>query len=66
MGFGALAWRYCIPGHGVTSWTQVFSILQAASYAGGVSIELEDRNFNGTEAGEKLGFLQGARFLEGC
>ena len=66
MDFGSLAWRYTIPGHGATSWTQVFSILQTAGYAGGVSIELEDRNFNGTEAGEKFGFLQGARFLTGC
>ncbi|MEO8394552.1 MAG: hypothetical protein ABI700_16275, partial [Chloroflexota bacterium] len=66
MGFGSLAWRYTIPGHGVASWTQIFGILKAAGYAGCVSIELEDMNFNGTEAGEKLGFLQGARFLEGC
>jgi len=44
----------------------VFSILKDAGYAGAVSIELEDMHFNGTEAGEKLGILQGARFLEGC
>jgi hypothetical protein len=31
-----------------------------------VSIELEDMDFNGTEAGEKAGILHGARFLEGC
>lgn len=66
MGFGSLAWRYTIPGHGVTSWTQVFAILQEAGYAGRVSIELEDMHFNGTEAGEKLGVLQGAQFLAGC
>ena len=66
MGFGSMAWRYTIPGHGVVSWGQVFSILKDAGYAGAVSIELEDMNFNGTEAGEKLGIVQGARFLEGC
>jgi sugar phosphate isomerase/epimerase len=66
MDFGGWVWRYTIPGQGVTDWTQVFSVLKAAGYAGCVSIELEDRNFNGTEAGEKLGILQGARFLEGC
>ncbi len=66
MPFGSMAWRYTIPGHGVTSWTQIFSILKDAGYAGCVSIELEDMNFNGTEAGEKLGILQGAHFLEGC
>ena len=66
MSYGSMAWRYTIPGHGVTRWTQIFSILQSAGYAGGVSIELEDMNFNGTESGEKFGILQGARFLEGC
>ncbi len=66
MGFGSLAWRYCIPGHGITGWGRVFSTLKEAGYAGCVSIELEDMNFNGTEAGEKFGILQGAHFLEGC
>jgi sugar phosphate isomerase/epimerase len=66
MSFGSMAWRYTIPGHGVASWTQIFSILREASYVGCVSIELEDMNFNGTEGGEKFGILQGAHFLEGC
>lgn len=66
MGFGSMAWRYTIPGHGITSWTQIFSLLKAAGYAGCLSIELEDMNFNGTEAGEKQGILAGAHFLEGC
>jgi sugar phosphate isomerase/epimerase len=66
MDFGSMAWRYTIPGHGITSWTQVFSILKDAGYAGCVSIELEDMNFNGTEAGEKQGILAGAHFLESC
>jgi len=66
MGFGSMAWRYTIPGHGVTSWTQVFSILKDAGYNDAVSIELEDMHFNGSEAGEKQGILLGAQFLEGC
>jgi sugar phosphate isomerase/epimerase len=66
MGFGSMAWRYTIPGHGGVSWTRVFAILQEAGYAGCVSIELEDMNFNGTEAGEKQGILLGAQFLAGC
>ena len=66
MGFGSMAWRYTIPGHGIASWTQIFSILQAANYSGCVSIELEDMNFNGTESGEKQGILLGAQFLSGC
>jgi sugar phosphate isomerase/epimerase len=66
MPFGSMAWRYTIPGHGIASWTRILSILKEAGYAGSVSIELEDMHFNGTEAGEKLGLLQAAHFLEGC
>jgi sugar phosphate isomerase/epimerase len=66
MGFGSMTWRYTIPGQGIVSWTRVFGILKDAGYAGCVSIELEDMNFNGTEAGEKLGILLGAQFLSGC
>lgn len=66
MGFGSMAWRYTIPGHGITSWTRILGILKDAGYAGCVSIELEDMHFNGSEAGEKQGILAGAHFLEGC
>jgi sugar phosphate isomerase/epimerase len=64
--FGALHWRYTIPGHGVMRWGQALRILQAHGYAGCVCIELEDANFNGAEDSERFGILQGARFLEGC
>lgn len=64
--FGAVAWRYTIPGHGVMRWTKGFQILKDLGYAGGVSIELEDAYFNGAEDTEKLGILQGIRFLHGC
>jgi sugar phosphate isomerase/epimerase len=64
--FGAVTWRYTIPGHGVMRWSQAFQILKAQGYTGCVSIELEDANFNGTTEGEKLGILQGVRFLAGC
>lgn len=66
MPFGSMAWRYTVPGHGTASWTRILRILKEAGYAGCVSIELEDMHFNGTEAGEKLGLLQAAHFLEGC
>jgi sugar phosphate isomerase/epimerase len=66
MPFGSIAWRYTIPGQGIASWTRMLSVLKDAGYTGVVSIELEDMNFNGTEAGEKLGLLQSAHFLEGC
>jgi sugar phosphate isomerase/epimerase len=64
-GFGNMSWRYTIPGHGVTSWTEVFRILVQAGYKGAVSIELEDENFNGTRAGEEAGLLHGRNFLQG-
>jgi sugar phosphate isomerase/epimerase len=65
-GFGHYAWRYTIPGHGITRWIKVFEILKASGYAGAVSIELEDEYFNTDEAGEKQGILAGANFLASC
>lgn len=63
--FGGHAWRYCIPGHGVTQWNEVFRILVERGYQGKVSIELEDANFNDGGDEEKFGILQAARYLEG-
>ena len=64
--FGRHHWRYTIPGHGMMRWTEAFRILEANGYAGCVSIELEDANFNGSEEDEKLGLLLGASYLQGC
>lgn len=64
--FAGMTWRYTIPGHGVTHWIEVFRILQEKGYQGAVSIELEDANFHRDPAAERLGILQGARFLTGC
>ena len=64
--FGGAFWRYTIPGQGQTNWAEVFRILSAHHYAGAVSIELEDADYNGTEDGEKRGILAGARFLSDC
>jgi sugar phosphate isomerase/epimerase len=64
--WGAVTWRYALPGHGVMRWSEAFRILESIGYSGCVSIELEDAHFNGTTEGEKLGILQGARFLSGC
>ena len=66
IGFGGGHWRYTIPGHGVTRWLEAFAILEAAQYDGHISIELEDANFNGSEEGEKQGFILARQFLEGC
>jgi sugar phosphate isomerase/epimerase len=64
--FGAASWRYTIPGQGGTNWGEVFRVLEHSGYNGAVSIELEDRDFNGTEEGEKAGFLSSAAFLASC
>jgi len=63
--FGGYAWRYTIPGHGLTPWCEVFNILQANSYNGRVSIELEDMNFNDGGVEEQAGTLHAARYLAG-
>ena len=65
-GFGSLAWRYTIPGHGQMRWVRAFEILKDRGYKGAVSIELEDENFNTDEAGEKQGILSGSHFLASC
>jgi sugar phosphate isomerase/epimerase len=64
--YGGMAWRYTIPGHGMMRWRDAFVVLAELGYGGCVSIELEDAGFNGEESSEKLGILQGARFLTGC
>jgi sugar phosphate isomerase/epimerase len=64
--FGAASWRYCIPGHGQVRWGEALRLLAAAGYRGYVSVELEDGDFNGSEAGEKLGLVLARQYLEGC
>ncbi len=64
--YGAHAWRYTIPGHGVMRWGEAFRILEEKGYTGCISIELEDANFNGATETEQLGIVQGAHFLAGC
>jgi len=65
-GFGAMSWRYTIPGHGAVRWVEIFRILAEAGYQGAVSIELEDENFCGTTEGEKAGILHARDFLQSC
>ena len=64
--FGSTHWRYTIPGHGRARWIEILRLLESGGYSGCISIELEDANFNSGEKAEKLGIIQGARFLEGC
>ena len=65
-GYGDHTWRYALPGHGVARWTEIFRCLQAVGYTGRVSVELEDENFCGTEAGEKAGLAHALAFLRGA
>ena len=65
-GFGAMHWRYTIPGHGIARWVEIFRTLAEAGYQGAVSVELEDENFCGTTEGEKAGILHACRFLQSC
>jgi sugar phosphate isomerase/epimerase len=64
--FGEHTWRYTIPGHGVARWPEIFGTLKSSGYRGIVSVELEDENFNGTEAGEKAALLHSLEFLRGA
>ena len=63
-GYGDLVWRYTIPGSGCTRWPEALRILHSSGYNGTVSVELEDENFNGTEAGERAGLLHSLAFLK--
>lgn len=64
--FAGMAWRYTLPGYGVSRWIDIFRILQANGYDGCVSIELEDANFFRQAEAEQEGILAGAKFLTGC
>ncbi|HXF63055.1 MAG TPA: sugar phosphate isomerase/epimerase [Caldilineaceae bacterium] len=64
--YAGMTWRYTIPGHGQARWVEIFQALREHGYQGAVSIELEDANFHRDPEAEKLGILQGARFLTGC
>lgn len=64
-GFGEHVWRYTIPGHGCARWGEILKLLKNAGFKGALSVELEDENFNGSEEGEKAGFLHSLAFLKG-
>jgi sugar phosphate isomerase/epimerase len=64
--WGSTYWRYTIPGHGDMSWSEAFGVLAAAGYAGRVSVELEDADYNGATDTEQEGLLLSRAFLESC
>jgi sugar phosphate isomerase/epimerase len=61
--YGGHYWRYCIPGQGNAPWPTLLRILKEANYNGIISVELEDKDFNGSEVGEKRGLLAARDFL---
>jgi len=63
-GFGEHVWRYTIPGHGCARWCEILKLLKNAGFKGAIGVELEDGNFNGSEAGEKAGLLYSLAFLK--
>ena len=63
--YGGMNWRYTIPGHGVSDWNIILNTLVEKNYNGCISIELEDHFYDDTEELQKLGILQGVRFLAG-
>jgi len=63
--YGGMNWRYTIPGHGLSDWKLILSILRDNAYSGCVSIELEDHFYDDSEYEQKQGVLQGVRFLAG-
>ncbi len=64
--FGGTVWRYTIPGQGGTNWAEVVRILVAHNYSGSICIELEDKDYNGSQDGEQRGLIAGAQFLSAC
>ena len=62
--WGNWHWRYTIPGRGSAPWPELLAVLKAAGYAGCVSIELEDVDFNGTPEGERRGFIAARDHLQ--
>jgi sugar phosphate isomerase/epimerase len=64
MAYGGTYWRYTIPGFGCARWGKLLGILAESGYRGKIGIELEDMNFNGSESGEKRGFIASRQFLE--
>lgn len=61
--YGEQAWRYTLPGRGSIDWPECLRRLKDAGFAGTLSVELEDEDYNGTEAGEKRGLVESLQFL---
>ena len=61
--YSGLTWRYRLPGRGCANWSLILRILADNGYSGGISIELEDEDFIGSEKLEKEGLIASRDFL---
>ncbi len=61
--YSGLTWRYRLPGRGCANWPLILRILADNGYSGGISIELEDEDFIGSEQLEKKGLNASRDFL---
>jgi sugar phosphate isomerase/epimerase len=52
-----------LPGRGCANWPLILRILEDKGYIGGISIELEDDDFVGSEQLEKKGLIASRDFL---
>ena len=64
--YGSYSWRYTLPGHGLTNWIEVCTLLHDHHYDGAVCVELEDHYFDKTDEATQTGILLAANFLSGC
>ena len=61
--WGEHAWRYTLPGRGQVRWADVLSTLAGHGYRGGVSVELEDEDYAGSDDREQAGLRESLAFL---
>ena len=61
--YAGQTWRYRLPGRGRADWKQILNLLADSGHSGGISIELEDEDFLGTEWLEKEGLIAARDFI---
>ncbi len=48
----------------MTRWSHILAAVEKAGFAGVVSVELEDADYNGSEQGERAGLTAALRYPE--
>ena len=59
-------WRYCIPGEGSLDWDRILQKLQEINYQGFISVEHEDKNYEGSVEKVQQGIWQAKEHLQNC